>query len=150
MRKTPWCVRRKELEVKDLECALAQGKVRGYNILVCGMCRSLNANQNYWNLVHESVDRDKSTNIQDIIIVGGIKNDLLVSNRSKNLQELTKAYNLKQLINEVTHFTEALASLTEVILVNKTTDILATVVFDPFILNTIRFHWPVVILLKFL
>ena len=76
--------------------------------------------------MHESVDRAKSTNSQDILIVGDLNNDLLVRNRSKKLQELMKAYNIKQLINEATHFMEASTSLIDVILVIKTTNILAT------------------------
>ena len=57
------------------------------------------------------------------------------------------AYNLKQLINEAIHFTEMSASLIDVILLNKTTNTLATEVCDPFIPNMIRFHCPIVVLL---
>ena len=57
------------------------------------MYRPSNANLNYWNLVHESVDRAKRTTIQDIIIVCDLNNDLPISKRSKHLQELMKAYN---------------------------------------------------------
>ena len=59
-------------------------------------------------------------------------------------------YNLKQLINEATHFTESSSSLIDVILVNKANNILASDVCDPFIPNLIRFHCPLAVLLKFL
>ena len=67
-----------------------------------------------------------------------------------NVQELSRAYNLKQLINEATHFTESSSSLIDVILVDKTTHILASEVCDPFIPNSVRFHCPVVVFLKIL
>ncbi|MCG8048302.1 MAG: endonuclease/exonuclease/phosphatase family protein, partial [Candidatus Thiodiazotropha endolucinida] len=142
-------VRRRDLEVKDLECVWVQAKVQGHTILVGGIYRPPNANQNYWNLIHETIDRAKSTNIQDIIILGDLNNDLLVNNRSKNLQELMKAYSLKQLLTEATHFTESSASLIDVILVNKTSNILSSEVCDPFIPNLVRYHCPVALLLKF-
>ena len=47
-------------------------------------------------------------------------------------------------------YTEASALLIDVILVNKTTNILATEVCDPFIPNMVRFHCPVVNFLSFL
>ena len=99
----------------------------------------------YWNLVHKTIDRAKSTSFQDIIILGDLNNDLLTNNKSKHLQELIRAYNLTQLINEATHFTESSSSLIHVILVNKTTNILASDVCDPFIPNSVRFHCPVAV-----
>ena len=143
-------IRRSDLELKDLECVWIQVKIRGHDILICGIYRPPNSSQNYWNLIHESVDRAKSTAVQDIIILGDLNNDLLVNNRSKNLNDLINTYNLKQLINEPTHFTESSSSLIDVVLVNKINNILASEVCDPFIPNLIRFHCPVAILLKFL
>ena len=141
--------RRRDLELKDLECVWIQVKLRGHDILICGIYRPQNSTHNYWNLINESIDRAKSTSIQDIIILGDLNNDLLVNNRRKNLQDLMNTYNLKQLINEATHFTESSSSLIDVILVNKTNNILANDVCDPFIPNLIRFHCPVAVLLKF-
>ena len=143
-------IRRSDLELKDLECVWIQVKIRGHDILICGIYRPPNSSQNYWNPIHESVDRAKSTAVQDIIILGDLNNDLLVNNRSKNLNDFINTYNLKQLINEPTHFTESSSSLIDVVLVNKINNILASEVCDPFIPNLIRFHCPVAILLKFL
>ena len=140
--------RRRDLELNGLECVWIQLKLRGHDILICGMYRPPDAIN--WNLIHESVDRAKSTHIQDIIIIGDLNNDLLVTNRCKHLQELMNTYNLKQLIDEPTHFTELSSTLIDVILVNKTSNILASDVCDPFIPNLIRFHCPIAVILKFL
>ena len=136
--------------MNGLECVWVQIKLRGHDILICGIYRPPNLSQNYWTLVHESVDRAKSTSIQDIIILGDLNNDLLVSNSSKHLQDLNKTYNLKQLVNEPTHFTESSSSLIDVVLVNKINNILVSEVCDPFIPNLTRFHCLLAVLLKFL
>ena len=112
-------IRRSDLELKDLECVWIQVKIRGDDILICGIYRPPNSSQNYWNLIHESVDRAKSTAVQDIIILGNLNNDLLVNNRSKNLYDLINTYNLKQPISEPTHFYRTSSSLNDIILVNK-------------------------------
>ena len=86
-------VRRRDLELYGLECVWIQVKIRGHDILVCGIYRPLDANLDYWSLIHESIDRAKSTNVQDIVILGDLNNDLLVNNRSKKLQNLYIASN---------------------------------------------------------
>ena len=58
--------------------------------------------------------------------------------------------NLKQLIDEPSHFTRSSSSLIDVMLVNKKNNILVSEVCDPFIPNLTRFHCPVAVLLKFL
>ena len=62
--------------------------------------------------------------------------------------ELIKQYNLKQLINEPTHFTENSASLIDLILVRNTSNILTSGVIDCFLPNQTRYHCPVLALLK--
>ena len=106
-------LRRRDLELNGLECVWIQVRIRGHDILVCGIYRPFYANLDYWSLIHESIDRAKSTNVQDIVILGDLNIDLLVNNRSKNLENLMQTYNLKQLIDEPTHFTESSSPLKE-------------------------------------
>ena len=137
-------MRRRDIELKDLECVWVQVKLRGHDILICVIYRSPNSTQNYSNLSNESIDGAQSTSIQDTAILGDLNNDLLVNNRSKNLQQPMNTYNLKQLINEPTHFTESFSSHIDVILVYKTNNLLVSDVCDPFI----TFHCPIAVLLK--
>ena len=58
-------------------------------------------------------------------------------------------FNLKQLIQEATHYTEHSVSLIDLILVGSESNILASGVADPFIPDQIRYHCPTIVLLKF-
>ncbi|MEW8546418.1 MAG: endonuclease/exonuclease/phosphatase family protein, partial [Candidatus Thiodiazotropha sp.] len=144
------CIRRCDLEVKDLESVWVQINSHGRKILICGMYRPPNSHLSYWNLVSESIDRAKSTNIQDILILGDFNNDFLFSHKSKHLRDVMMNFNLSQMIAEPTHFTESSSSLIDVILVSNSNNVLASEVCDPFIPNVTRYHCPIAVLLKFL
>lgn len=84
------------------------------------------------------------------MILGDLNNDMLIPQRCKNLKDVILNFNLKQLINEPTHFTEYSSSLIDVILVTNSNSVVASEVCDPFIPNLIRYHCPVAVILKFL
>ena len=66
------------------------------------------------------------------------------------MRDLIQNYNLKQLIKEVTHFTENSSSLLDLILVRNSSTILTSCVVDSFVPDQIRFHCPTLVILKFL
>ncbi|MEW8543133.1 MAG: reverse transcriptase family protein, partial [Candidatus Thiodiazotropha sp.] len=144
------CVRRTDLEIKDLECVWLQLSSHSRNILICGIYRPPNSPSSYWNLLHESFDRAKNTNFQDIFILGDLNNDMLNATKSRNLQDLITTFNFTQLIAEPTHYTENSSSLIDVILANNVNNVLMSEVCDPFIPNLTRYHCPVAVLLKFI
>ena len=144
------CVRRTDLEVKNLECIWIQVKMRGRNILICGMYRPPNATVSYWNLIYESFDRAINTSIKDIFLLGDLNNDMLNTVRSKQLTDFLVTFNLHQLIVEPTHYTETSSSLIDVIIANSTRNVLAGEVCDPIIPDLVRYHLPIAVLLKFL
>ena len=143
------CVRRPDLEVNGLESVWLQLSVHSRKILICGIYRPPNSPFTYWNLIHESFDRAKNTNIQDIFILGDFNNDMLNAAKSRNLQDLIMTFGFSQLIDEPTHYTENSSSLIDIILVNNTNNVLISEVCDPFIPDLIRYHCPVAVLLKF-
>ena len=59
-------------------------------------------------------------------------------------------YNLKQIITEPTHFTESSSSLIELFLIRNDTNILHSKVIHPFIPDQVRYHCPILLLLKLL
>ena len=69
--------------------------------------------------------------------------------------DLLLEYNLKQLITELTHFTETSSSLIDLILVrnnnnnNNNNNVLTSGVADPYMADYTRYYRPVIILLKF-
>ena len=142
------CKRRLDLELNNLECIWVEIKTHGHTVLIAGMYRPPNANQNYWNLISKSVDRVKNTTISDIMILGDLNNAMLISSKCKNLNELILNYGFTQLINEPTHFTEHSSSLIDVIMVTNVNNTIASEVCDPFLPNLIRYHCPVAVILS--
>ena len=117
-------------------------------MLIGGFYRPLNSNIEYYNLRIESIDRALNTNINDVIITEDFNYNML-SNDSININDLLQLYNHKQLITEETHFTENSASLIDLIMPRNTNNIVYSGVADPFIPDQVRYHCPVILLLKF-
>ena len=95
------------------------------------------------------IDRAYNTNIPDIVITGDFNFNMRTNGNNK-IKDLIQNYNLEQLINEDTHFTENSSSLIDLILVRNSSNILMSGVADSFIPDQIRFHCPILVLLKFL
>ena len=74
---------------------------------------------------------------------------MLNGNNSK-IKDVMQEYNMEQLINEPTNFTEHSATLIDLILVPNDINILTSGVIDTFIPDQITYHCPVIVLLKFL
>ena len=66
-----------------------------------------------------------------------------------NLHDLALSYNLTQLIDEPTHYTEHSSSLIDLILVNKPENVLYSGVTSSFVPDLVRFHCPTMLILKF-
>ena len=66
------------------------------------------------------------------------------------MTELMQTYDLKQLIQEQTHYTEHSSSLIDLILARNISNVLTSGVTDSFLPEQIRYHCPTVLLLKFL
>ena len=113
-----------------------------------GLYRPPNSSLEYFNLLKESIDRACSTNIIDIIITGDFNYNL--NNANNKISEITREFNLTQLISEPTHFTEDSSSILDLILVRNKTNIIFNGVIDPFTPEQVRYHCPTTVLLKFL
>lgn len=98
--------RRTDLERNSRGSIWLNIKIRGHNVIICGMYRPPNSSSSNWNLFQEFIDRAKSTSIKDILILDDLNNDMFEINRSRNLREIFGTFNLSQVINEETHFTE--------------------------------------------
>ena len=66
---------------------------------------------------------------------------MLTNDRNK-IRDMMLQFNLKQLIQWATHYTENPASLIDLILVRDESNILASGVADPFIPDQIRYYCP--------
>ena len=97
-----------------------------------GGYRPSNSHAGYFNYINESIDRAYNTNIQDIIILGDFNINMLNGN-NKKIKDVMQEYNMEQLINEPTNFTEHSATLIDLILVRNDINILMSGVIDTFI-----------------
>lgn len=148
VRNTIFCKRRNDLEIRGLEAVWIEVTVKTKKLLIGGFYRPPNSNLDYFNLILESVDRAHNTNITDIIITGDFNYNMLTNDRNK-IKDMMLQFNLKQLIQEATHYTEHSSSLIDLILVRNESNILTSGVVDPFIPDQIRYHCPTIVLLKF-
>ena len=97
--------------------------------------------------MEESIDRAYNTHIVDLFLLGDFNYDL--SQNASNKMTKIQSYDLKQLIQEQTHFTENSSLLIDLILARNTSNVLTNCGADCFLLDQIRYHCPIVLLLKF-
>ena len=71
------------------------------------------------------------------------------NNLPNKMQNLILSYDLCQLIDEQTHFTENSSTLIELALVNNPSNVLFSDVISPIVPNLVRFHCPILVTLKF-
>ena len=70
------------------------------------MYRPPNSGSDYWDLIEQTFDNLCDSHITDLVILGDFNSDLLKPMHANRIQNLTNSYNLHQLIDEPTHYTE--------------------------------------------
>lgn len=138
---------RPELSKIGLEALWVELKYNDRKCLVGGIYRPPDANNNYWQLMEECIDQAFTSNGQ--VVIGGDFNINMMSSDSNKLSRLIASYNAHQLIDSPTHFTEHSSSLIDLIIVRHSHNIITSFVADSFIPDLVRFHCPVVCVLKF-
>ena len=143
------CKHRTDLELDGLEAVWIELSVKSKKILVGGFYRPPNSDNAYLNLIEERIDRAYNTNIVDMFALGDFNFDMS-QNSSNKMTELIQVYDLKQLIQEPTHYTENSSSVIDLILVRNISNVLTSCMTDCFLPEQIRYRCPVVVLVKFL
>ena len=126
---------------------MGRSSLKERNILDWWRVQTANNTVEYLNLISESFDRTLNTGTKDILILGGFNYNML-STTNNRMFDLMQEYNLKQLIDESTHFTESFASLIDLILARNPSNIITSGVYDTFIENPVRYHCPIIYVLK--
>ncbi len=139
---------RTDLNVNNLEAIWVELHCNQRIILIGGIYRPPNANNTYWNLFEESIDRAFSQPCDNILVAGDFNINIQHSVSNK-ISRLIASYNAEQLINEPTHFTEQSSSLIDLMFIQNIHHVITSFVADPFIPDVIRFHCPIVTVLKF-
>ena len=137
-----------DLEAQGVGGVRLELTIKSKHILVGGFYRPPNSSHKYFNLLKEGIDRACSTNILDIINTGDFNYNM--KNANNKLTEITREFNLTQLISEPTHFMEDSSSIHDLILVCNKINILFSGVIYPFTPEQVRYHCPTTVLPKIL
>lgn len=140
--------RRKDLEVRNIESVWLELKLKSQKLLLGTFYRPPNTNNQYWNLIQLSIELAFNTGIANILITGDLNDNVLAVNNC-GLTDIMNQFDLKQLIDEPTHYTETSTSILDVFLVNNDDIVEHSSVGDPFLTSNIRYHCPIYAYLKF-
>ena len=135
--------RRNDLEFSDIECVWTEVKTHNIKQLIGTFYRPPNSNNTVISTIEDSVGLAFDTNIKDILITGDFNLDTLKHASNKNILELCQHYNLEQLINEPTNFTETSSTIIDLFLTANKSNILLS---DD---QNVRFHCPIYCVLEF-
>ena len=133
----------------DIEALCVEMIVRGHKFLLAGFYRPPNSGREYWESIESTFDNLSNSVTNDLIILGDFNCDMQQLNTSNKMHDLALSYNLTQLIDEPTHYTEHSSSLIDLILVNKPENVLYSGVASSFVPDLVRFHCPTMLILKF-
>ena len=140
---TIYSKRRTDLELLDLECIWLELHCNHRKMLVGTFYRPPNSPSATLTSIETSIGLAFDTTINDILIVGDFNFDILKTNSSKKIQDICQHFNLQQLINTPTHFTEQSNSIIDLILTSNKNHILLSGVGDPFLEQNLRYHCPI-------
>ena len=101
----------------DIEALCIEVTIKHKKLLICGIYRPPNSNNNYYDLIENKFDNLSNISTKDLIILGDFNCDMLSS--PNKMENIASSYNFQQLIDEPTHFTEHSSSIIDLILVTK-------------------------------
>lgn len=138
---------RSDLSVNGVEGVWIELSVNKRNFLIGGLYRPPNANGQQWTLLEQSIDQAFSQTVDNVLITGDFNVNILTSPRNR-MSNLVNSYNAEQLINTPTHFTEHSSSLIDLMIIKHKHHVLTSFVAAPFVPDLVRFHCPIVSVLK--
>ena len=113
------CARRLDLEILNIECIWIEVRLPIKLILIRTFYRPPNSDQTVLSNIENSIGLAIDTGISDIIIQGDFNLDLRKSATARKVDNKCLQYDLHQMINDPTHFTETSSSLIDIMLVSN-------------------------------
>ena len=140
--------RRNAIELPNVECVWVEVIVQGRKQLIGTFYRPPNSPNAVMTSIEDSIGQAFDTNIQNILITGDFNFDILKNNSNKKITDLCQQYNLKQLINNPTNFTETSSTIIDLFLTANNNTVLSGV-GEPFLEQNVRYHCPIYCVLNF-
>ncbi|MCG7869675.1 MAG: endonuclease/exonuclease/phosphatase family protein [Candidatus Thiodiazotropha taylori] len=141
--------RRADLELQDIECLWIEVSSNRNKLLIGTFYRPPNSPPSTLESIENSIGLAYDTNIDKILITGDFNLDTLKSASSRKIETLCQYFNLHNLINEPTHFTESSSSIIDLILTSNKHGVLLSGVGEPCLEQAVRYHCPIFCVLDF-
>ena len=133
---------RRDLDVNGLESLWVEIRIKNNKKVLVGVFyRPPDSGDNIYSLLEHSIDQAVDTGIENIVILGDFNEDYLKPSNVKMKNILTK-YNLIQLVDEPTYFTENSNSCLDLVVANNNYLVDLVHVGRPFWNANVRFHCP--------
>ncbi|MCG8033229.1 MAG: hypothetical protein JAZ03_13755 [Candidatus Thiodiazotropha taylori] len=143
------CKRRDDLELINIECMWLEVNIRNRKILVGTFYRPPNSTPLVLNEIENSIGLAVDTGITDIIVLGDFNLNILNTQSERKISDLCQQYNLNQLINEPTNYTEYSSTIIDLIMVSNMHSVNLSGVGEPFLMQDIRYHCPTFCIFNF-
>ena len=144
------CKRRLDLEIDGLECIWLEIKLKNKTILLSLVYRPPNSPAQTLTDIENSIDLAyDTTNIRNIVITGDFNLNYFDASSKRKITSVFNQYNLTQLIQEPTHFTENSSSLLDLVFINNAQFVILSGVGESFLDQNLRYHCPAFAVLKF-
>ena len=141
------CKRRQDLENNQIESIWVELTLEAKSILLGLFYRPPNSPASAIGDIKTSIDLAFDSNIKNIIIAGDF--NLNYESCRRKINSLFRPYNLSQLIEEPTHFTESSSSLIDLVATNNDNSVIYSGVGEAFLDQTERYHCPVFVVFRF-
>ena len=149
VRNNIYSCRRNDIELPDIECVWVEVITHNKKQLIGTFYRPPNSNNTVISTTEDSIGLAFDTNIKNILITGDFNLDTLKQVSNKKIIYLCQHYNLEQLINEPTNFTETSATIIDLFLTANISNVLLSGVGDPFLDQNLRYPCPIYCVLNF-
>jgi hypothetical protein len=127
-------LRRRDLEVDNLEAMWVELRIFNNKLLVCVCYRPPGSGVEFWDLLRDSVDNAKLTRIQNIVITGDLNSDPTTFHGEK-LERFVNSNNMYMHIHEPTRITATSSTILDQIISNNPRLVTSTWIEPPISTN---------------
>ena len=141
--------RRTDLELPNIECIWVEVNFHNKKFLLGTFYRPPSSSAQTLSYIEDSISLAIDSNIKDVFITGDFNLDIIKATTNQKINNICQYFNLYQLIEEPTHFTETSSSIIDLVFTSNKNNILSSGVGDPFLEQNVRHHCPVYFVLNF-
>ena len=143
------CKRRLDLELVNIECVWIEIIVKNKKLLIGTFYRPPTASPVVLSDIEKSIGLAIDTGVEDIVVTGDLNLNMLNQHSRMKITDLCQTYNLTQLINDPTNYTETSFSIIDLVLVSNSHSVEMSGVSEPFLSQDVRCHCPVYVIFTF-